>query len=69
MFDGAFAVVLIRHGMRTTYDSWAIASASVEIGDLVRGYMPDGSTDCAEVVARDDPSLGPTRWRAVALPW
>ena len=69
MFDGAFAIAVVHNGYRTTFDSWATASACVEIGDQVRGYMPDGSTSYAEVIPLDDPSLGPSRWRAIVMPW
>jgi hypothetical protein len=69
VFDGAYVVVVIRRGKRTSYDSWKTASAHVAIGDELRGYMPDGSTGCAQVVPRDDPTLGPSRWKAVVLPW
>jgi hypothetical protein len=68
MFDGAFAVVIIREGVRTRYDSWTTASACVSIGDEVHGYMPDGSTGWLAVVPLDDPDLGPSRWRAVVMP-
>jgi hypothetical protein len=67
MFDGAFAVVLIRNGVRTRYDSWLAATPYVEIGDEVRGYMPNGTTGWAEIIHRGDRSEGIGPWRAVQL--
>jgi hypothetical protein len=69
VFAGAYLVVVIRGGERTSYDSWKTASAHVAIGDELRGYMPDGTTGYGAVIPRDDPASGVSRWKAVLLPW
>lgn len=68
MFEDATTVILIRADVRTAYESWHAAIPNIEIGDLIRAYMPTGTTKCAEVLPRDDPSQGPALWKAVMRP-
>jgi hypothetical protein len=68
VFDGAFAVAVIRGDVRTSYDSWEIATPHVEIGDHVRAYMEDGTTEVVVLIRREEPTQGLPIWRAVSLP-
>jgi hypothetical protein len=64
MFENATTIIVIRDNDRTPYDSWQAAVPNIEVGDVIRAYMPTGTTKCAEAIPRDNATEGPS-WKAV----
>jgi hypothetical protein len=70
MFTAANMIRVIREGGPAgSYNSWAEALPNIRVGDELRGFFPDGTTKCADVIEHDFPEVGGALvWKPILRP-
>jgi hypothetical protein len=68
MFEGATSVKVVKKGLSRSFDSWDEAYPNIEVGDQLRGLMPDGTMLCAEALSLIRPPEGSVDWELVLRP-